>query len=231
MKIYIRILWYIIFSSFLFGCWDKDEELFIEPVGKLNYTIEVDLEYSYWRWNYYKYNSDTLLIKIIVKDDVKELGEHLYEYNKNKQLITVTQTGPHLSYNINRYFYDEKGRLVEVTPFYKYFYDSLDRLEEKIILNSDISFRYEYDSLFRDRIKCEKYYLESVGPDLAYSVEYKYDDSGNLFEKYLVSDSWMYDSGILETMEYNNKNQLVKKTIYNRKVPPFEQSEISYIYF
>lgn len=218
---------------YLSGCWDKKEEILIEPAGRLNYTIEIDKVNYLWKWNYYKYNSDTLLVKIIIKDEVKELGERIFEYNENDQVTTETLSGPYLGYMVTYYLYNENGKLIEsIHPSYKYFYDSLDRLIEKRIVKSNLLFKYEYDSLLTDRVKYEKYYEESnEGLNLVYSAEYKYDEMDNLYEKYLESESWMYGSGILESLEYNSKNQLEKRSIYNRKIPPYFQTEISYFYF
>jgi len=234
-----RIFHLLIFLILLAACWSKEEEIFIEPSGKINYSIEIDQKEYYWLWNYYKYNADTLLVKIIIKDEVKELGERIYEYNDKKQVTTEIQSGPYLSNKVTYFKYDEKGRLIESTHsliVYKYVYDLYDRLVEIQLWNpedeeiySQVT-RYVYDSLYTNRIKFENEYLDEQ--NLTYSIEYKYDSFGNLFEKYMESDTpVIFESGTLEEIFYNNKNQMVKKHIYNRKIPPYFETEISYFYY
>lgn len=165
----------------------------------------------------FAYSEENLPLQIKGTSSHREITDD-YDYDENGRLITHVYTSP--DYSCTSYFaYDENGYLIRGTTgflgqseiYCEYVYDQNGNVIEMIEYLSDKegekrqgAYRYTYSSdsnLIKEEIVRDNKY---------YTVEYTYDDDGNLTQKATV-DSAMPNSPSIIQYTYDKQGNLIKE--------------------
>lgn len=188
------------------------------------------------------YNSNNQLVKqVLIDHDENELKEILYKYDSNGRLAEKSEES-HSSQEKEIYSYDSSGKLTHVAASVsiEYHYEDFARLALKKLYHDRFqgknylrNIRYEYDSVFVDRITDEIFEDNQDPINVTEHLKYLYNEEGQLEQKVLVDGHAYYYRDTKEFFSYDSQGRLFTKLEYelHRTFDPGLISTSTYFYF
>jgi len=182
--------------------WEDSSEEFYDKKGKIIKKLIFDEDGTLSTKEIYHYDVKEKLIEMIYIFEGKEIArwDYSYEYDEIGNEIKFTDKSIEGTFERKEIIkYDKNGNILEVDVF----------TDKNTRVQFGAKIKNEYNH-YNNLIKVKEYMDDG---SLSYTTTFKYDEGGDLIEKYSYSE-WSDYLNLKFKYEYNSKNNWIKKIEY-----------------